>query len=295
MNCWNHIKITHSLAFQYEVPIKNIHNLKLTTPLIYFIITTTVLEHDDGAFDWYKVEIPQNCTFITESHLQLPVACHPNVSCKGSVTETNETKVFYESVNGYNWEAQATDDSEPIQMVKIGAVAPTGGPYTCRHLKNQGRSTYECTEETNRAKLLEFYNIQSNVQCWFGTVTMHRETRNGLSSMRFEEHFTSDELEHLAASAGADLNKSENSHLFLVDVDEISNFMLQALIDELGFNPSTDVIERVGTRFDGGRKPIFTLHFFGNPTKDDDGDVKSIPFTIPQGDDVHSGACISSY
>lgn len=146
----------------------------------------------------------------------------------------------------------------------------------------------ECTEETKNATSLELYNIQSDVQCGFGTVTMYTESRNGKSSISYRELFTPRELQRIDASAGVWVYFNGVSHVFMVDVDKIPKDLLQAMKDKLRFNPLTDFIERITF------SDVFLVRYFENPTKEKYGDVKSVPFTTAEGNDVHQWACISA-
>lgn len=117
-----------------EMPVrgtkKNNKNLKLTFPLTYFIITTTVVEfnRDSKGFHSYTAEMPQDCTFITVPHLLSSVACNPDVSCK--LAQSVENTETYESVNSYNLGAKISV-SASIKVIEIGGEISYDTTYEC--------------------------------------------------------------------------------------------------------------------------------------------------------------------
>lgn len=229
--------------------------------------------------------MPRDCKFITVPRLLKKVTCGTDVQCK--LAESVSNTETYNSVKGFNLEATISS-SASVGVVEIGGEISAGAKYECEHSLGLAKtSTVECTEESKAVTALELYNIQSNVQCWFGLVTMHKESRweNGWTNMAFEHLFTTEELQSLEASAGIDNGSKDGQYFFMVDVEKIPKDLLQALKDKLRFNPSTDFFIRQGT--------TYGVYYFGNPTKSTTGVVKTIPFTTPEGNAIHQWACLA--
>lgn len=232
----------------------------------------------------YEIYVPNECKFYTyEPSILSTVYCQEGVSCK--LGHTVSTVNTYGSSEGYNWGVKVSTKMSFLEKTfEVGGEVSTGGSYSCTYSK--GRTTtdnVECSVSSAAGKTLQLYNVQSDMECQFSTVTMVPEERNGKKlAWAPYDHFTDADIQ---MSEDRALIKSVN-RLVLPNLDVMSVTLLEKMKNVFpDYNPYTDIIEL----WRRPSQPSVRYYKVGSVTP---GVRKVIPFTNRAGDSTYQYACI---
>lgn len=232
----------------------------------------------------YEIYVPNQCTFYTYSpSLLSSVYCQEGVACKlGRTVSTVDT---YTASEGYNWGVKiSTKMSFLAKTFEVGGEVSTGGSYSCTYTKSKTKTdNVECSVSSGGGKTLRLYNVQSDMECQFSTVTMVPETRNG-KAMAWApyDYFTDAERKITEDHA---LIRSVNS-LVLPNLDRMSDHLLEKMKNIFpDYNPYTDIV----ALWRSPSQPSVRYYKVGSTIS---GIKKVIPFTNEAGDSVYQYACI---
>lgn len=229
----------------------------------------------------YNMHVPNSCNFLThEPRLLSSVYCEEGVACKLAHTvATNET---YTSTEGFNWGTRISARVFFYGIFEIGGEASSSGSYTCSFTKSRTMTdNVECTISSAGSSTLQIFNVQSDLECQFSTVTMVPEVRNGNKhAFAPENYFTFMERMHMKSNA---IIGDQRSCLVLLNLDRISDALLVKLMKIFpDYNPYTDLVCISGSAYVAYYKIESTAP----------GIRRVVPFTNEAGDSVFQYACI---
>ncbi|XP_037039404.1 uncharacterized protein LOC119076639 [Bradysia coprophila] len=231
----------------------------------------------------YEVYVPNSCTFHTYSpSLLSSVYCQDGVAC--TLAHTVSTVESYTATEGYNWGVKVSTKFSVGNIFDVGGEASTGGEYSCAFTK--GKTTtdnVECSVAAGGDRTLQLYQVRSDMECQFSTVTMKAEQRNGtFIGWGPKDHFTSEERMETEKNF---ILKARNNKV-LPNLDRISDALLEKMQNAFpDYNPYTDII----ALWQRPSYPSARFYKVGSVSK---GPKKVIPFTNEAGNSVFQYACI---
>lgn len=237
------------------------------------------LSHHD--FIPYYAHVPNSCKFLThEPRLLSSVYCEQGVACK--LAHTVATTETYTSIEGYNWGTKISARLSLFGIFEIGGEASAGGSYTCSFTKSRTMTdNVECSVSSAASSTLQIFNVQSDLECQFSTVTMVPEVRNGNKYAYAPENYFN--LMERWQMKGNAIIGDQRSCLVLLNLDKISDALLLKLMRiSPDYNPYTDLVCVSNNAFVAYYKKESAAP----------GIRRVIPFTNEVGDSVFQYACV---
>lgn len=236
-----------------------------------------------GFYKYYKYA-PNNCKFHTyDPHLLASVSCQDGIACK--LTHGVTTTKTYTSSAGYNWGVKVSTKFSLKKVFEIGGEVSYGETYTCTFTASRATTdTVECAVGTdNGGKTLQLYNVQSDMECQFSTVTMYPDLRNNTNRK-------SDSYPFLANEEVATLRENaiiRDIEMFLPNLDKMSSQQYEKLWNKFPlWNPYTDLMcDRTYCT-----DKVHAMIWFKEESSDP-GPKRVIPFTNENGDSIFQYAC----
>lgn len=232
----------------------------------------------------YEIYVPNECKFHTYSpSLLSSVYCQEGVACK--LVHAVSTTKSYTSSEGYNWGVKISAKATLFPGVfEIGGEVSSGGSYTCTY--TEGRTTtdtVECSVDAAAAgKTLQLYNVQSDMECQFSTVTMVQVIRNGST---VDDNSCADITQNERKSTLENAIIKFWTSLIIPDVDRMPDELWEKI--KLCFpyyNPYTDL-------FDFRYYWMYAVWYY-KEQKVSAGAKRIIPFTNENGNSVYQYACV---
>lgn len=240
----------------------------------------------------YEMYAANKCKFYTYNpSLLSSVYCQEGVACK--LTHAVSTTKSYTASEGHNWGVKISAKATIIPSVfEVGGEVSTGDSYTCTY--TEGRTTTDTVEcsvgATAAGKTLQLYNVQSDLECQFSTVTMVPDTRNG---EMIHEHicwnFTQEEgkstFEEAIFHATIKDEYLKYERIMVPDLDRMSEEIWEKMkFCFPDYIPYTDLIDwPVGW---------WTYAMYYKEGKVAAGAKRVIPFTNENGNSVYQYACV---
>lgn len=247
----------------------------------------------DGC-EWcnYLVYVPNRCTFYTYNpRLLSSVYCQEGVACKlGHTVSTTES---YSASEGYNWGVKVSAKLSLWSVFDIGGEVSSGSSYSCTFTKSRTKTdNVECSISNGGGKTLQLYNVQSDMECQFSTVTMVPEGRNGKhGDWTLYGNFTNDDIKMTEdyAIVTSSFTFWPSQYYVLPNLDRMSDHLLEKMKNLFpDYNPYTDMVN-----LHHPEKEVKLLNVLyykeGSSTP---GIKKVIPFTNEDGDSIYEYACI---
>lgn len=236
----------------------------------------------------YEMYAPNECKFHTYNpSLLSSVYCQEGVECK--LTHAVSTTKSYTASEGYNWGSKISAKASLFGF-EIGGEASKGGSYTCTY--TEGRTTtdtVECSVAADAAagKTLQLYNVQSDMECQFSTVTMVPDTRSGkIYNFSTCANFTAED--RLLTIKNAIFGRGFPFMSTLPDIERMSDELWERMkFCYPDYSPYTDLLNfyLFYDSSDLGALYYKQWHVAAGPKR-------IIPFTNENGNSVYQYACV---
>ncbi|CCU55642.1 unknown similar to XecnGV orf72 [Choristoneura biennis entomopoxvirus] len=263
---------------------------KITNCMPYNCSSTYLksIYNDNDAY--ISIFVPYNCQFYTyDPELLSSVACH-STSCKLSRTVT--TIDTYTPVEGYNWGVTIYGKASFLDFFEVGGEASTSGTYSCTYTKGKTISDLvECSVDNGETGHLQLYNVKSDMQCYFGSLSYFLDFNridSGECLDKSSNTFTHEEAVKIGnAKLDIDFEPCLLT-MYLLDMDKISEGLLEKITLGLPkYNPFIDPITMHKIENVYYAVVIYVKHI--KTTYDL---KKIIPFTNKSGNSEYQYACL---
>lgn len=240
-------------------------------------------------FEPYYTYAAYNCTFYTyDPSIIASVDCAEGVSCTLSrIVAAADT---YTASEGYNWGVKISTKYTLIEKIfEIGGEASIGGTYSCAYTKGRTVSdTVSCTDASGKGRVLQLYNVHSDMQCQFGKIVLVPEKRDGGEPFdTTDSNFvTEEEKRKIRESSIVTLDGGFGWSL-LLDVDKLPEEIFHKIIKRFPkYNPYTDIVSiRPWEWYSDMQVRYYKIARFEDTYR------KIIPFTNENGDSIYQYAC----